>query len=307
MPPPAYQTTVEDSCYGFHFETSGNQDIHTPTTVSMPPKSHGILTSASCGGSITPASRGGSIAPASRGGSVAPASHGRSIAPASRGRSVAPASHGRSIAPASRGRFITLASHGGSVALASRDGSVTPAFHGGSVAPASHGGSVAPTSHGSMPPVSHSVPISRGGSTAPSSRAVSGLNFRSRFVPASQGAPTDAAFSFVNGLSTYIPTPATTGTLQQNTSFNTSPNVAALHPSPPFDFNFDDYESQVPDEWYYNRAMARGDHFPIEGTHIEQPNVSVLLISYLPSDILLDRIWILMRYLLMKMIGQPKV
>ena len=203
---------------------------------------------ASRGRSIAPASCGGSVAPASHGRSVAPASCGRSVAPASRGRSVAPASHGRSISLASRGRFVTLASHGGSIALASRDGSVTPASHGGSVAPASRGGSVAPTSHGSMPPISHSVPISRGGSTAPSSHAVSGLNFHSRFVPASQGAPTDAAFSFVNGLSTYIPTPATTGTLQQNTSFNTSPNVAALHPSPPFDFNFDDYESQVPDK-----------------------------------------------------------
>ena len=142
---------------------------------------------------------------------------------------------------------------------------------------------------------------------APSSHAVSGLNFRSGFVPTSQGAPTDTVFSFVNDLSTYIPTPTTTGTLQQNTSFSTSPNVTALHPSPPFDFNSDDYESQVPNEWYYNRAMTRGDHFPIEGTHIEQPNVSVLLISYLPSDILLDRIWISMRYLLMKMIGRPKV
>ena len=262
VPLPAYQTAVEDSRYGFRFETSGNQDIHTPTAISMPPKSHGILTSASRGGSITLASRGRSIAPAFRGGFITPASRGRSVTPASRG---------------------------------------------GSIAPASCGGSVAPTSRGSMPPVSHSVPISRGDSTAPSSRVVSGLNFRSRFVPASQGAPTDAVFSFVNGLSTYIPTPATTGTLQQNTSFNTSPNVAALHPSPPFDFNSDDYESQVPDEWYYNCAMARGDHFPIEGTHMEQPNVSVLLISYLPSDTLLDRIWISMRYLLMKMIGQLKV
>ena len=263
MPPPAYQTAVEDSRYGFCFETSGNQDIHTPTAVSMPPKSHGILTLASRGGSVTPASHGGSVAPASRGGSIAPASRGGSVA------------------LASRGGFVTPAFCGGSITLASC---------GGSVAPASRGGSVAPTSRGSMPPISHSVLISRGGSTAPSSCAVSGLNFCSRFVPASQGVPTDAAFSFVNGLSTYIPTLATTGTLQQNMSFNTLPNIAALHPSPPFDFNSDDYKSQVPDEWYYNRAMACGDHFPIEGTHMEQPNVSVLLILYLPSDILLDRI-----------------
>ena len=288
-PPPAYQTAVEDSRYGFRFETSGNQDIHTPTAVSIPPRSHGTLTSASCGGSVALASHGGSIAPTSRGGSVAPTSRGGSVTPASCGGSITPASCG------------------GSVTSASCGGSVTPASRGRSVALASHGRSVALTSHGSMAPVSRSVPVFWGGSTVPSSHVVSSLNFRSRFVPTSQGVPTDTVFSFVNDLSTYIPTLTTTGTLQQNTSFSTSPNIAALHPSPPFDFNSDDYESQVLNEWYYTCAMTHGDHFPIEGTHIEQPNVSVLLISYLPSDILLDRIWISMRYLLMKMIGRPKV
>ena len=99
---------------------------------------------------------------------------------------------------------VTPASRGVSVAPSSRGGSVAPS-RGVSVAPSSRGVSVAPNSRGgSVAPVSRSVPTSRGGSTTPSSRAVSGLSFRSNFVPASHGAFTDTFSSLVNGSPAYI-------------------------------------------------------------------------------------------------------
>ena len=124
-------------------------------------------------------------------------------------------------------------------------GPVTPAFHGGSVAPTSHGVSVSLTSHGgSVTPVSHPVLTSCGGSMAPSSHMVP----HSRFVPASHGVPTNTTSSLLNGSSAYIHALNTTGTLQQNMSFSTSSDFATPCPSSPFDFNSDDYQSQVLDE-----------------------------------------------------------
>ena len=111
-------------------------------------------------------------------------------------------SHG-TVTPASHGGSVAL-SRGVSVAPSSRGGSVAPS-RGVSVAPSSHGVSIAPNSRGgSVAPVSRSVPPSRGGSTTPSSRAVSGLSFRSNFVPASHGASTDTFFSLVNDSPAYI-------------------------------------------------------------------------------------------------------
>ena len=178
-PPPAYHTAMEGSRYGFHLENSDNQHgkdyTQIPNAGSVPLKSHGTVTLASCGGSVAP-SHGVSVSP----------SRGVSVAPSSRGGSVAP-SHGVSIAPSS---------HGVSVALSSCGVSIAPSSHGVSIAPNSRGGSVAP--------VSRSVLTSHGGSTTPSSRAVSGLSFRSNFVPASHGASTNTFSSLVNGSPAYI-------------------------------------------------------------------------------------------------------
>ena len=147
-------------------------------------------------------------------------SRGGSVAPTSRGGSVAPTSCGGSVAPTSRG---------GSVVLTSRGGSVVPTSHEGSVVPTSRGGSIASISH-----VGPAL-ISCQGSTAPGSCVVSSLSFRGGSAPA-------------YGSSTDIPAPITTGTLQRNTSFSTSPDFAVPRPTSPFDFNSDDYESQVPTE-----------------------------------------------------------
>ena len=182
-------------------------------------------------------------------GFATPTSRGGSVAPTSRGGSVAPTSHGGSVAPTSRG---------GSVVLTSRGGSVVPTSRGGSVVPTSRGGSISSISR-----VGPAL-ISRRGSTAPGSRVVSSLSFRGGSAPA-------------YGSSTDIPAPITTGTLQRNTSFSTSPDFAAPRPTSPFDFNSDDYESQVPTEWYVKHAAAHANHFPVEGTHIEQPGVSVVI------------------------------
>ena len=101
--------------------------------------------------------------------------------------------------------------------------------------------------------------------------------------------------------------PATTGIPQQNMLFSASSDFAVPHPSSAFDFNSDDYESQVLEEWYHRHAAAHANHLSIEGTHIKQTGASVLLTSYSLTNTLLGRIWISMRYLPTKMIGQPKV
>ena len=161
---------------------------------------------------------------------------------------------------------VPLRSHG-FVALTSHGGLVAPTSRGGSVALTSRGGSTAPTSCGSsITSISHGRPalISCGGSTAPGSCVVSSLSFRGGSAPA-------------YGSSTDIPAPITTGTLQRNASFSTSPDFAASRPTSPFDFNSEDYESQVPTKWYVKCTAAHANHFPVEGTHIEQPGVSVLI------------------------------
>ena len=78
-------------------------------------------------------------------------------------------------------------------------------------------------------------------------------------------------------------------------------------PPSPFDYNSDDYESQVLAKWCYRHALAHANHFPVEDTHIEQPDVSALLLSHPLFDILLGRIWVLMKHLLTKMIRQLRV
>ena len=63
--------------------------------------------------------------------------------------------------------------------------------------------------------------------------------------------------------------------MQRNTSFSASPEFVVPRPPSPFHFNSDDYESQVPEEWYRKRAMGSAN-FPVECT---QTDVSILLIS----------------------------
>ncbi|KIM70941.1 hypothetical protein SCLCIDRAFT_18895 [Scleroderma citrinum Foug A] len=53
-------------------------------------------------------------------------------------------------------------------------------------------------------------------------------------------------------------------------SFSTSSDFAAPRLSSPFDFNSDDYQSQVLDEWYHKHAATHANHFSVEGTYIEQ-------------------------------------
>ena len=191
-PPPAYQTAVQDSRYGFWLPELEKQNVEDATHFddhTVPPSCITSIVHRSYGGSAVPTSRGGPVAPLFCASSVAHMSRGGSITPVSHRGSVTPVSHGGIVAPMSRGGSVAPTSCRGSVVPTSHGGSVMPMSHGGSVAPMSCGGSVAPTSRrGSVVPMSHRgsvVPTPCRGSTIP--RGDSSVSFDGSAPPSSCG------------------------------------------------------------------------------------------------------------------------